>query len=760
MIDGPSAAFEQVVGEFEAAWRGPDRPDIADFVPDPPAARPRLLFELVHIDLDFRLRRGEPARVEEYLERFPELEEDRDALLELVADEFVLSGRWRRQADPADYLRRFPDLAEGLRSRLVKADRPTGSFGRPAVVSAAPPDLPGYQLLGELGRGGMGVVYEARQLAVGRKVAVKTLLPGLRLADVLDRFRREAEAMARLDHPHIVPVYEVGEAGRVPFFSMKLYPGGSLADRAGRPIADVRTTAKLVEVVARAVHHAHQRGVLHRDLKPSNILLDEAGQPAVCDFGLAKRFDPAAETALDTAVVGTPSYIAPEQARGGRAVTTATDVYGLGAVLYELLTGVPPFLADTPLATLTAVAEQEPKRPRLLNPRVPADLETVCLTCLAKEPGDRYPSAAALADDLARWRAGEPISTRPVGTLGAAVRWARRNPREAAIVALLFALLVATVGGAWWLDHQRGEHESRRQQAAVRVRGALAQMPALWERFQWASSADMLGRARQEVDEFGLEDVRPEVEQAERELKLAERLDDLLLDRVTDSDEPGQGREAANVAYREAIREYGLDLDGGDEAELVRRVKASASREQLVSAINFCAWVGKTDAARLRAITKQAEPAEWTQFLRGISMRLPMPELQARLRERMAETDPATMTPLLLARVGRLVDGREGLELIREAQRRAPTHFWINLTLGTTLHRHGRAEEAIGFLRVALSIRPDRGVVYHNLGNCLLTAERLDESLRCHREAVRLDPHKAKFRRALDEAEQMAGERP
>jgi WD40 repeat protein len=445
-----SAAFEEAVRRFEDAWRGPGRPDIAGFVPPPGAGHTRLLLELVHVDLDLRLRNGEAARVEHYLGRFPDLGGDRAAVVELIAAEYDLRRQWRGAADPGEYVRRFPQYADELRDRLGGAAPRSRPSSRPPARAEAPPPgpptLPGYQLVRELGRGGMGVVYEAHQPALGRVVAVKTLPPGHTTPGERARFRREAEVVARLDHPHIVPVYEVGEHDGLPYFSMKFYPGGSLARRAGAAGPDPGADARLVETVARAVHHAHRRGVLHRDLKPSNILLDESGGPHVADFGLAKRFDPEAGVGPPSEVVGTPCYIPPEQARGDQAVTTASDVYGLGAILYELLTGRPPFRAPTALATLAEVAGRPPRPPRSLNPRVPPDLETICLKCLEKDPARRYPGALELADDLARWQRGEPILARPVGRGERAWSLVRRHPVMAGLsLATASALGLAVV---------------------------------------------------------------------------------------------------------------------------------------------------------------------------------------------------------------------------------------------------------------------------------------------------------------------------
>ena len=303
----------------------------------------------------------------------------------------------------------------------------------------------------------MGIVYRARQAGLDRVVALKVIRSG-EFADVTEvrRFRAEAEAAATLDHPNIVPIYEVGEHRGVQFYAMRLVDGGSLSTRmADHAIvkASTRTegktrqqaAAKLIATVARAVHHAHQRSILHRDLKPGNILLDEAGQPHVTDFGLARRIGKDSTLTRTGAILGTPSYMAPEQARGKENVTTAADVYGLGAVLYELLTGQPPFAGEDVLDTLYQVREREPAAVRSLCPWVDRDLETICLKCLEKDPGKRYSSAAAMAEDLERWHSGEPILARRAGPVERALKWARRNPAGAGLVTLV---------QGWWRRRQ------------------------------------------------------------------------------------------------------------------------------------------------------------------------------------------------------------------------------------------------------------------------------------------------------------------
>jgi tetratricopeptide (TPR) repeat protein/tRNA A-37 threonylcarbamoyl transferase component Bud32 len=303
-----------------------------------------------------------------------------------------------------------------------------------------------YEILEELGRGGMGVVYKARQVSLNRLVALKMIKAGVLADDAeLRRFQNEAEAVARLDHAGIVPVYEVGEHDGQKYFSMKLVEGGNLADKLDWFVANPRGAATLLARAAEAVHHAHMRGFLHRDLKPANILIDPEDRPHVTDFGLARRVEADGEMTASGAILGTPAYMSPEQASGRRgAITTATDVYGLGAMLYALLTGKAPFGGESLVDTLQAVKELPPESPRSLNAGVPRDLETICLKCLAKDPRRRYASAHALADDLHAWLDSRPIAARRVGPTERAWLWCKRRP---AVAALAASVLLAVVGG-------------------------------------------------------------------------------------------------------------------------------------------------------------------------------------------------------------------------------------------------------------------------------------------------------------------------
>jgi WD40 repeat protein/predicted Ser/Thr protein kinase len=329
---------------------------------------------------------------------------------------------------------------------LTAALAPTavGAGGAAPAVS----EPAGYQILSELGRGGMGVVYLARQVRLKRLVALKMILAGAHAADQeRTRFRTEAEAVARLQHSNVVQIYEVGEHDGRPYIALEFLDGGTLAERIRRAPVRPPEAAALVETLARAVHAAHQQGVIHRDLKPTNVLLTRAGVPKVTDFGLAKQLDSEAGLTQSGAILGTPSYMAPEQAGGkGRRVGAPADVYALGAILYELLTGRPPFQAESPFDTVVQVVSREPVPPRQLQRRCPRDLETICLKCLQKEPARRYASALALAEDLRRFLEGQPIRARRVG-LGARLwRWGRRNPVVTGLVTLLLLAGVGLVG--------------------------------------------------------------------------------------------------------------------------------------------------------------------------------------------------------------------------------------------------------------------------------------------------------------------------
>ncbi len=393
------------------------------------------------------------------------------------------------------------DVFDGsIGSAMVAA---TTLTAQPRVESSATPYRPvdadwpvigGYEILGVLGRGGMGRVYKARQISLKRLVALKVILSGEHAdPEEITRFREEAQAIARLQHPNIVQIYEIGEQGGHPFFSLELVEGGSLADHLRGIPMSVEQAAALVETLARAIHAAHQQGVIHRDLKPSNVLMApppflasgprgmEGWVPKITDFGLAKKLDDAAGLTLSGAIVGTPRYMAPEQAAGrSRDIDSTVDIYALGVILYELLTGRTPF-KGTPMEVLDQVRRNTPVPLRRLEPEIPANLETICMKCLEREPGKRYSSASALAADLRRFLENKPILARPVGPMARLILWSRRNRTVLGAGALLVGVVALTWFGA-------GRWQTYRQEAQERERLAREKE---WKEFQEARSEEL-----------------------------------------------------------------------------------------------------------------------------------------------------------------------------------------------------------------------------------------------------------------------------
>lgn len=442
---------EQARRGFEAAWRSGRPETIERFLPAPTHPQYLLtLAELVQIDMELAWKAwGQagataplPDRVETYLVRYPGLRQP-ELVRPLIEQELRVRQRHGDRPTLDDYRQRFPELADTLHSL-----RPTlpGPVGGPPPT---PPPIPGYEIFGKLGSGAMGVVYKARQIPLDRIVALKMILGGATGAEDRARFHREAEAAAQLQHPHIVQVYEVGERDGQPYCALEYLEGGSLHQRIAGTPQPAAQAAAWVEALARAMSCAHRRGVIHRDLKPANILLTPDGLPKVTDFGLAKRLEGVGGLTQTGAVLGTPSYMAPEQAVGrNKEVGPPADIYALGAILYELLTGRPPFKGPTLLDTLLQVATEEPVPPRRLSPKVPRDLETICLKCLEKEPARRYATAEALAEDCAAFLKGEPIQARPSSLWDRGGKWVRRRPALAGLLAVsTLALLGLIVGG-------------------------------------------------------------------------------------------------------------------------------------------------------------------------------------------------------------------------------------------------------------------------------------------------------------------------
>jgi serine/threonine-protein kinase len=424
--------IHQLCEEFESTWRAGQRPRIEDVLEqDCPDQRDTLFEELLILEIELRREAGETPFPDEYRARFPGAAASIDVIFSKAAD----PGGAGSQAETVV----VPETGEVF-AHAMRESAADGAGSRPS--KSAPTNVIGeYELLEEIARGGMGVVFKARHQGLKRLVALKMILSGhLATFEERARFRREAELAANLDHPNIVPIFEVAEFQGSPFFSMKLVEGESLARQIAarkkrQMVYHPEEAARLTATLARAVEYAHERGFLHCDLKPSNILMDREGRPHITDFGLAKRTREDSSVSASGAVMGTPSYMAPEQASGLRkALSPATDVYGLGAIFYELLTGEPPFRGETVMETVVQVMEREPDPPRELRGDVPRELETICLKCLEKAPQNRYPRAAALAEQLDRYLQGDVVDS--TSYLSRLRRWNRREPE-----------LVARLGG-------------------------------------------------------------------------------------------------------------------------------------------------------------------------------------------------------------------------------------------------------------------------------------------------------------------------
>jgi tetratricopeptide (TPR) repeat protein/predicted Ser/Thr protein kinase len=454
---------DRVCEDFEAAWQAAqsirERPRIEEYLCTVHALeRYALLRELLALDIAYRIQAKESPELADYRERFSEHAELVEAVYHAAAHiTFPESPSTPLipATSPPEPAQQVPEQEPAKIAPAVYGNDQAQKLTTPTKPEeAAPADapvIPEYEVFGLLGHGGMGVVYKARQHGLQRIVALKMIRAGAHARpEELVRFRREAETVARLQHPHIVQIYGVGEYKGQPFCALEFIDGGNLAAKLGGKPQPARAAAQLVETLARTMHATHEQGIIHRDLKPGNVLLTAGGTPKITDFGLAKHLDDDAWKTRSGVIVGTPPYMAPEQARNQRQdIGPQTDVYALGAVLYEMLTGRPPFLAATPMDTLDQVRNLEPVPPSHLQPKVPRDLETICLKCLEKDRQRRYGSALTLAEDLHRFLAHEPIRARPVRWWERGLKWAKRRPTIAALITVSAVALMSSL--AWGL---------------------------------------------------------------------------------------------------------------------------------------------------------------------------------------------------------------------------------------------------------------------------------------------------------------------
>jgi eukaryotic-like serine/threonine-protein kinase len=650
-----------------------------------------------------------------------------------------------------------PELLPAVRRRWRQMRRLGAAldalFPPPTETPPHPPDepglpqIPGYEVEAVLGRGGMGVVFRARHLRLNRPVALKMILAGAYAApQEVERFLREAEAVAGLRHPNVVQVYDVGEVGGRPYFTMELVEGGRLTRKlAGAPLP-ARQAAALVAAVAEAIQAAHQRGIIHRDLTPANVLLSADGMPKVTDFGLAKRLEAGGGLTLSGVPMGTPSYMAPEQARGDKeASRPAADVYGLGAILYECLTGRPPFRAATGAETVQQVIAQEPAPPSRLNAQVPRDLETICLKCLNKSPSRRYTTAQDLSDDLRRFLEGKPILARRVGVGERAVKWARRRPAAALLVAASIVMLGLAAGTAFSLRQQevgrQSAKEQRQRQACDVVETALKRADDLAKEERWKEALRVLKDASPQLADADSPSLDDRLRRAQSDFRIAEELENaretyLPLPNAS-IDYVQRGRE-----FLKAFEHAGLSLE--EDAETVAgQVRSSAIRDQLIAAIEDRAVMAyvlldKPLTARSLTIARLADPGSpWRDRFRDSSLwgRNQLQELAATA---FTSSPPPTEHQLVLLALLMKANGdwRQGARLLEEVSRRQPRNFWAHREMGYMLARQNRHQEAANYLRVAVSLRPDNAGAYEGLALCLFRSGQLDDAIARYRQAV------------------------
>jgi serine/threonine-protein kinase len=650
-------------------------------------------------------------------------------------------------------------LLPGLATRL--------DAGATEPPVAGLPQVPGYEVEAVLGRGGMGVVYKARHLALKRTVALKMLAAGHPHPAERARFRAEAEAVARLQHPNIVQIHEVGEADGRPFCALEYVAAGSLAERlAGEPLP-ARDAARLVAAVAEAMHLAHSRNLVHRDLKPGNVLLaGEADtpvgqcQPKVTDFGLVRQLDADFGQTFDGMVIGTPSYMAPEQAEGrARSAGPAADVYALGAILYDCLTGRPPFHGTTPQETLEQVRTREPASPYSLNRQIPRDLGTICLKCLRKQPEQRYSSARELADDLHRFLDGKPVLARPVGLPERAVKWVRRRPAAALLLGALLVLLGVAAGTAVWLHQQEADREAAKAQREQKARdvldAALRRYDDLRHEERWEDAQQLLTLASPRLAEAN----SPLHERRFREA----RLDCQIAADLERARESYPLFPDGKVDYKRRARDFlkafertGFRIDD-DPEQVAEHIRTSAIRDQLVAALEDRALVAFMLAdqplvERSLRIAQLADPGSpWRDQFRDPANWRKHEQLQELAATAFTSSPPPSehQLALLALLLRRSAAWGQSTQLLGEACRRQPRNFWTHREMAIALSMHDRDREAAGYYRVALSLRPDNAAAHEGLAFCLTRLYQSDEAIAAFRRAVDLPPDSASTRARL-----------
>jgi serine/threonine-protein kinase len=816
-VSAADSSLEDCVERFEQAWESGQRPDIAAYLPLGDL-RTAVLVELVHVDLERRLKAGEAARVERYLGSYPQLADDSTVLLDLLAAEYGLRRRREPSLTTAEYIRRFPSLGAQISSRLeagpadgvgLPTTRNTSPAGPPTSVEERPASAPQargaagsrYRPLRFHARGGLGEVHVARDGELGREVALKRIQARHAHHDeARRRFLREAEVTARLEHPGVVPVYGlVHDADGQPCYAMRFIQGETLteaidrfhhADQAQRDPGERRVALR--ELLGRfvaacnTIAYAHSRGVLHRDLKPGNIMLGPFGETLVVDWGLAKVFggteaapasgedepgrdaiDP--ETRLGQAI-GTPAYMSPEQAAGRwNVVGPASDVYGLGATLYALLTGQAPFRGAA-RDVLPRVERGDFPPPRQQNRAVPRALEAICLKAQALRPEDRYASATALKDDLEKWLADEPVSAYREPLLARTGRWVRRHKTLVTSVGVS-ALLALVVAGDAWRRARRIEAD-RLAQAKSQIEAALTRATAFRDQARtvpfadrprwkdalklWKLANEAANQAKDlvlagPIDEPARQELEERITELQQEAWQAEKdrvvVQDIELIRLQQAQVEGIdfNRALAVREYARTFADYGIDVKTLEPAETAVRIRRCEIGTDLIAALDE--WlIDEWDEAtkqRLFQVFKalDPDPAAFRNQVRDAVVRNDIAALRRVAVAREVQDLPPTALEILGERLDKWRAWDVAVAMLRTAQRRYPDDFWINMRLAHCLCLlPSHEDEGVAFYRAALALRPQSPGVHNNLGMALLHQGKRAEAIDAFNDALRLKP--------------------
>ncbi|MBA4017954.1 MAG: serine/threonine protein kinase [Pirellula sp.] len=641
-----------------------------------------------------------------------------------------------------------------LSQTAVRSDQHAAASG----IADLPP-IHDHEIQTILGRGGMGVVYQARHVKLNRIVAVKMLLAGSHAGrQQYLRFMREAEAVAALKHANIVQIYDFGEVSGQPYFTMEFVDGGSLAQKLAHSPLSARESAQLLTALAQAVGAAHRSGIIHRDLKPANILIAAGNTPKISDFGLARRIDVDDGLTQTGVLVGTPTYMAPEQMTGvSTAIGPAVDIFALGAVLYEMLTGHPPFRGESFSDVQRRVMREEPVPPSRINAKVPRDLETICLKCLEKESKKRYATADDLAADLERFLRHEPIRARPTGTAGRVMRWVRRNPLPTVLsvtAIVLIGLIISEGVQEWALAAGRRAEKSR---LTARFESGVQ----LVQEGRFAEAKAILGK----LGDGGHEDLRLRIDRTLAELELVEKLDAIGVDRAVAVSGSNEARRLNGIAangYAAVFAQFGMNRTSGDPGSIAQRIKDSDIRHALVEALDD--WsVCEADEVSRNSILEVIRHADsdagtWHQRVRNPANWIARAELS-----QLAESAPTTSRNVHLLRAFGDRLAAAGLDSIAFRKRLQQDHadcYLTNLSLADALRDKDPAE-SIRFYQAALAIRPRAIPAWNNLAVALSGVGRTDEALFHFQHAKELDPQSVYVRYnlglALSAAQQAEG---